>query len=61
VLLLFSKTAHVAYGAFHDADSAYQLPRNRWMSGDISSMNRPMMKEVEAKKDKQLYPSISPI
>jgi hypothetical protein len=31
------------------------------MSGDISSMNRPMMKEVEAKKDKQLYPIISPI
>jgi hypothetical protein len=26
LLHLFSKTAHVAYGAFHNAESAYQLP-----------------------------------
>jgi len=25
---LFSKTAHVAYGAFHNAESAYQLPHH---------------------------------
>jgi hypothetical protein len=39
VLLLFSKTAHFTYGAFHNTDSAYQLPPNPVMSGDISPMN----------------------
>ena len=55
-LHLFSKTAHVAYDAFHNADSAYQLPSNLWMSGDISPMIRPMirpmMEKVGAKEDK---------
>jgi hypothetical protein len=39
VLLLFSMTAHFTYGAFHNTCSAYQLPSNPVMSGDISPMN----------------------
>jgi hypothetical protein len=39
VLLLFSKTPHFTYGAFRNTDSAYQLPSNPVMSGDISPMN----------------------
>src|SRR5262249_54367159 len=29
LLHLFSKTAHVAYGAFHNVESAYQLPHHQ--------------------------------
>jgi hypothetical protein len=38
-LLLFSKTTHFTYGAFHNTYSAYQLPFNPVMSGDISPMH----------------------
>jgi hypothetical protein len=35
LLRLFSKIAHIAYGAFHNAESAYQLPHHPLMYGDI--------------------------
>jgi len=34
VLHLFSMSAYLANDAFHNADSAYQLPPNLWMTGE---------------------------
>jgi hypothetical protein len=51
-----NRATHIAHGAFHNAESAYQLPvipRNPWMSADISSMIRRTMKEAEAKRAKR--------
>jgi hypothetical protein len=47
----FSKTAHVAYGAFNNAESAYQLPHHPLMSGNISS---------GGSEDDGMYPGIGP-